>query len=217
MEKKHQKPWIHAAGFLAAFVLWTAAVQHVDVQPIGPLNSPVGFASANRLFHSLTGVHWQLYTLTDWLGLVPLTFAAGFACLGLIQWIHRKEVLKVDDSLLVLGGFYLTVMAAYFLFETFPVNYRPVLVNGRLEASYPSSTTLLVLCIMPTAVRQLKERNIPGKRIVLPLIRIFTVLMVVGRLLSGVHWLTDIIGSLLLSAGLVKLYQSFIISFSKKN
>lgn len=39
-----------------------------------------------------------------------------------------------------------------------PVNYRPVLIEGRLEASYPSSTTLLVVSVMPTLMFQAYRR-----------------------------------------------------------
>ena len=147
-----------ALGFLAAFILWTLAVSCLDVQAIGPRDSAVGFATINGWFHSLTGVDLTLYTITDWLGLVPVAVGFGFAILGLAQWIKRKSICKVDRSILVLGGFYILVMAAYILFETVVINYRPVLINGYLEASYPSSTTMLVMCVMPTAVMQLLGR-----------------------------------------------------------
>ena len=196
--------------FLAAFALWTLAVSWIDVRPIGPLGSAVGFAAVNGFVHDLTGVHWTLYAITDWLGLVPLLVAAGFGLLGLAQWIQRKKLLLVDRSILNLGGFYVAVMAAFVLFEVFPVNYRPVLVNGVLEASYPSSTTMLVMCVMPTALMQLKSRirNVILIRCLTFAIITFTVFMVVARLLSGVHWITDIIGGALLSAGLVIMYDS---------
>lgn len=201
-----------ALGLLAAFVLWTIAICQIDVQAIGPQDSAVGFATLNGFVHDLIGVHMQLYTITDWLGLVPLVFALGFALLGLAQWIKRKHILKVDGSILVLGGFYMVVMAAYLFFERFVINYRPVLIEGFLEASYPSSTTLLVLCVMPTAMMQLCARikNRILKRCVAVAIAAFIVFMVVGRLVSGVHWLTDIIGGILLSAGLVMIYDSLI-------
>ena len=198
-------------GLLSSFVLWTLLVRFVDVQQIGPDGSSVGFAGMNGCFHALTGVHMGLYTVTDWLGLVPLVFIIGFALLGLVQWIQRKHLLQVDRSILVLGGFYLVTMAAYLLFETVVINYRPVLIGGILEASYPSSTTMLVMTVMPTAILQLRSRlrHKVFRGCVIVLIAGFTVFMVIGRLLSGVHWLTDIIGGLLLSAGLVTMYDAF--------
>lgn len=151
-----------------------------------------------------------IYTITDWLGLVPFCFVFGFGILGLVQMIKRKSLLKVDYSVLVLGVFYVIVMAAYVFFEIFVINYRPVLIEGYLEASYPSSTTMLVMCVMPTAIMQFHDRighELLRKGISYIMIA-FTVFMVIGRLLSGVHWLTDIVGGALLSAGLVMLYYS---------
>jgi undecaprenyl-diphosphatase len=199
-----------ALGFLAAFVLWTIAIRLIDVQAIGPLGSTVGFATLNGFVHNLTGVHMHLYTVTDWFGLVPVAFGFGFAALGLAQWIKRRSLRSVDRSLILLGIFYIVTLAVYLLFESYVVNYRPVLIEGFLEASYPSSTTLLVLCVMPTAMLQLRLRvqNDMLRKYITVAITAFMVFMVVGRFFSGVHWLTDIIGGILLSAGLVMLYHS---------
>lgn len=193
---------------LAAFALWTAAVTCVDVQPIGPQGSQVGFATINGLFHQWTGVHLPLYVLTDWLSLVPVAFGLGFACLGLAQWIKRGRLSRVDSSLLALGGFYLLVLAVYLFFEMVVINRRPVLLNGVLEASYPSSTTMLVLCVMLTAAMQVKRllHSMFWRRLALAAIAVYVVFMVAGRLFSGVHWLSDIIGGVLVSAGLVTGY-----------
>ena len=212
MKKENQRNFCIATCMLFAFFLWTATIQFIDVQTIGPQGSSVGFATLNGFVYNLTGVHMSLYAITDWLGLVPLAFVMGFALLGLVQWIKRKYLLKVDYSILVLGGFYIVVMAVYMLFEVFVVNYRPVLIGGILEASYPSSTTMLVMCVMPTAVMQFNARikNNILKRFVASAITVFVVFMVIGRLLSGVHWFTDIIGGALLSAGLVMMYRAII-------
>ena len=212
MKKKNQKHFCIAICMLIAFVMWTVAIRFVDVQAIGPQESSVGFATINQFVHNLTGVHMSLYTITDWLGLVPLMFVMGFGTLGLIQWIKRKHLSKVDYSILVLGGFYIVVMAAYVLFEVLVINYRPVLINGILEASYPSSTTMLVMCVMPTAIMQLNTRIKSDvlKRCVPSSITIFVVFMVIGRLVSGVHWFSDIVGGALLSAGLVLMYRAII-------
>lgn len=191
-----------AVTLLAAFVLWTAAVCSVDVAPIGPQGSRVGFAKLNGFVHNLTGVHMKLYVLTDWLGLVPVAIGFGFAILGLVQWIKRGHIGRVDRSILALGVFYVAVMGVYLLFEQVVINRRPVLIEGFLETSYPSSTTMLTLCVMPTAAMQLRKRS----PVITCGIWLFTAFMVIGRLLSGVHWVTDIIGGALVSGGLVMLY-----------
>ena len=212
MRKVNRKYFTASLLSLAAFGLWTAAVCLIDVKPIGPQASEVGFATMNSFVHDLTGVHMGLYTITDWLGLVPVAFAFGFGLLGLIQWIKGKSIGKVDFSILILGGFYIVVFGAYLLFEMYPVNFRPVLIEGFLEASYPSSTTLLVLCVIPTAMIQFSNRITKRKfrYWILGSLAVFTVFMVVGRLISGVHWLSDIIGGILLSLGLVLMYQAII-------
>lgn len=210
MKKTKGKLFGIAGILLAAFALWTLAVQHIDVQAIGPNGSSVGFAGLNGWVHDLTGVHMGLYVLTDWLGLIPMGFVLGFAVLGLVQWMRRRKLFRVDHDILLLGGFYLLVLILYLVFETVAVNARPVLIDGRLEASYPSSTTILVLCVMPTAMMQLRARirNTKVRTIVLTILAVFTACMVVGRLIAGVHWFTDIIGGVLLSAGLVALYDA---------
>ena len=195
---------------LAVFVLWTVLIRFVDVEAIGPRQSSVGFATLNGYIHNLTGVNMSLYIITDWLGLVPIGVAFGFAVLGIVQCIKRKSLLKVDRSILTLGGFYIVVMAVYILFEIVVINYRPTLIDGCLEASYPSSTTILVMCVMPTAMMQLRTRikNDLFRRCVMLTITVFITFMVIGRLVSGVHWITDIIGGALFSTAIVLMYYS---------
>ena len=210
--KRIRKSFIASICLLTAFVLLTVAICFVDVHAIGPQGSSVGFAGINGFVHTLTGVHFSLYNITDWLGLVPIFVCMGFGIFGLVQWIKRKSICKVDHDILVLGGFYIITIAAYLLFESVVINYRPVLINGYLEASYPSSTTLLVMCVMPTAVMQFNSRigNKVLRNIIAATIIAFIAFMVIGRLLSGVHWFTDIVGGALLSAGLVTMYRAII-------
>lgn len=195
-------------GFLGAFALWTVALRFIDVGEIGPEGTSVGFATLNALARDAVGVNMTLYAVTDWLGLVPLAVALFFAFVGLVQLVVRRSVAKVDRSIIAMGVFYISVAAAYLLFEELALNYRPILIEGRVEVSYPSSTTLLTLTVMPTAVTQLRRRV--GRKGVFAgftvAIVIFTAFMAVGRILSGVHWITDIIGGILLSVGLDGLY-----------
>ena len=197
--------------FILAFVLWTILVKVVDLKAIGPNSSVVGFATINGWISNKIGVNFMLYNVTDWLGFVPIAVALSFAILGVIQWIKRKSLLKVDKNLFVLGAFYIVVFAVYVLFEFVVINRRPVLIEGILEASYPSSTTMLVLSVMPTALLQLKARikNKVLKNVVVYTIIAFVAFMLIGRVIAGVHWFSDIIGGILFSVGAVTGYYFF--------
>lgn len=196
----------------AAFVVWTLLIKNIDVKAVGSGESYVGFAAVNVWFHNLTGVYWNLYTITDWLGLVPLFVCIAFGILGLIQLIKRRNMFKVDTDILILGIYYIVVILAYLIFEMVPINYRPMLIDGHLEASYPSSTTLLVLSVMPTLKYQI-DRRVKSVRVIKAntvFVIVFSVFVVIGRLISGVHWLTDIIGALFLSIGLFLIYEGAV-------
>lgn len=211
--KRMERGFLPGSVGIVLFAVWTVLVKTVDVSPAGQSGADVGFAALNSWFHEMTGVHMVLYTITDWLGLIPVLVCIGFGTLGLAQMIRRKGLFRVDFDILLLGAYYMTVVLGYLVFEIFPVNYRPVLINGRLEASYPSSTTLLVLGVMPTLVLQAKRR-LSGARLqtaIKAVAMAYTLLMIIGRLLSGVHWATDIVGALLFSWGLFSLYRAAVL------
>ena len=198
---------------IVAFVVWTALIQIVDVQPIGQNGTDIGFASFNSWFHKLTGVHMAIYIITDWLGLIPLFVCMIFGGIGFVQLVKRRSLFKVDYDIIFLGIYYVVVIFGYLIFEMIPINYRPILIEGFMEASYPSSTTLLVLSVMPTLVFQVNRRfkNTVVKKTISILTIIFSAFMVIGRLVSGVHWFTDIVGSFMLNAGVFCIYKAVVL------
>jgi undecaprenyl-diphosphatase len=218
MNRSKQKGLIWSGVLLLGFVLWTILIQTVDVQPVGVHETNVGFSAVNTWFHRLTGVHMGIYTVTDWLGLVPIAVCIGFGVLGLIQWIRRKSIAKVDKDILLLGAYYILVILGYLIFEMIPINYRPILIDGAMEASYPSSTTLLVLSVMPTLPFQVSRRikSEAVKKMTAAFAILFSAFMVIGRLVAGVHWLTDILGAVLLSGGLYCLYLAAVRTIDEK-
>lgn len=199
-------------ALLAAFALWTGLIQCVDVQPVGQNGTNVGFATFNVWFHGITGVHMGIYTATDWLGLVPIAVCLCFGVLGAVQLVRRRSLFRVDSDLLLLGAYYVVVILCYLVFEMVPINYRPIPIDGIMEASYPSSTTLLVLSVMPTLKFQVdrRARGSAAKGAATAFVVAFSALMVIGRLVAGVHWATDIVGAVLLAAGLFMLYKSAV-------
>lgn len=213
MKEKGKRLLCIGCMFNVTFVIWTLLMQKVDVQPLGVKGTDIGFATINCWFHQLTGVHMKIYTVTDWLGLVPIFICILFGLIGFAQLIKRRSIFKVDYDIILLGIYYILVIFGYLIFEMIPINYRPILIEGVLEASYPSSTTLLVLCVMPTLMEQVNRRT--EKEAVRGLVKVlvicFSVFMVLGRLISGVHWFTDIMGSIMLSVGLFCIYKAVIL------
>ena len=212
MNKSEKKSLLMGSISLAMFAVWTVLILTVDVQPLGQNGTSIGFATFNCWFHHFTGVNMAIYTITDWMGLVPVVICLIFAGIGLVQLIKRRSIFRVDADIMILGVYFVIVFLAYAIFEIIPINYRPILIEGRMEASYPSSTTLLVLSVMPALVEQIKRRlsGIRVKQIITIAAIAFSVFMVTGRLISGVHWFTDIVGGELLSAGLYMLYKAAV-------
>ena len=207
--KKHL--WI-GLGLFAAFVLFTVLVAFVNVKPIGRQGTDVGFADWNERFDTATGEHDKLYSLTEKAGYLAVIPVLSFACIGLLQLIRRKSLRKVDPDILLMGGLYVALGICYVLFEKLVINYRPPYGNEtELEASYPSSHTLLLVAVMATAVMQIRVRvKTNATRLALSLLCIITALFVIcGRAVCGVHWLTDICGGLLLAGALSWLYYAF--------
>lgn len=210
--KSTKKILIIGGGLSLLFFIYTACVLLVDRAPVGPLASEVGFASLNQAVLRALGESAFFYTLTELLGYAALAVAACFGVLGVVQLIRRKSLWRVDTELLLLGVFYAVVLACYVAFEVIVINYRPVIPEGVLEASYPSSHTMLTVCILSTAILQIRRRiqSPLWSRTAQILCAVIIVVTVVGRLLAGVHWLTDIIGGVLLSAALVVLYHAAV-------
>ena len=210
MKRKAISQFILGGILLIMFVLFTWSLTWFDMQPIGPNGSSVAYANINQAIHNLFGVNMTLYNITDWAGVVAIFVALGFAILGLVQWIKRKHILKVDSSILILGVFYILVFSAYVFFEFHVINRRPVLINGILEASYPSSTTMLAMCVLPTSMMQFRRliKNTKIRNTINTLGGLFTAFMVIGRLVCGVHWLTDILGGLIFSIAMILIYCS---------
>lgn len=207
-----KKNYFTAAGvFGVLFLLLIVLVKTVDVAPIGAAGTSIGLSSLNGGFHEAVGVHMLWYKITEVLGILAILVAGLFALVGLVQLIRRKSLMKVDANILTLGLLYIAVVFFYVLFEVVIINYRPIIMPGETlpEASFPSSHTMLICVIMGSAMMQIKEyAHQPKTGQILKIVcTAILVVTVIGRLICGVHWFTDILGGLLLSAALLCCYQ----------
>ena len=215
--EKRRKEILICGGLFAVAIIYTLLVKYIDVQEIGPNDSLVGFATINNFMFNLTGVNMLWYDITDWWGFVPLFIAFIYAMIGFIQMIKRRNILKVDKEILGLGVYYIIVIGLYIFFETCIINYRPTLMDGILEASYPSSHTLLSVCICGSSLiinkYLFKNRNFFKAENIISILSILVI--VIGRFISGVHWFTDIVGAILISIALLKAFNIYIKSINK--
>ena len=200
-------------------IIYTLSVKYIDVDTIGPNNSKVGLSTINNYFHKLIGYHESLYKITSILGIFLFIIVGIYALMGIIQLIKRKSLLKVDKEIIVLGAFYIVVALVFIFFEKVIINYRPVIIEGELEASYPSTHTLLTLCICISSIiiNKLKYNNFKYRKYTNILTIILMLSILIGRILSGVHWISDIFGGITISLTLLTIYKTILLTIQKKN
>ena len=196
---------------------YTFLVKKVDVKAIGPNNSMVGFAKLNKAFSNLVGSNMTIYKITEILGIVVILIVLCYGLIGLIQLIKRKSLFKVDRDILLLGGLYVLMGIVYVFFEKFIINYRPIIIDGELEASYPSSHTILAICICVSSLI-VSKNYVPEKyKKITDIVTIVLLLGVfLGRTISGVHWISDILGGVIISMMLLMyFYTLYDVRFKK--
>ena len=210
---KHRRIITAGIGLLLTVIL-IALVRLVDAAPIGAQGTSIGLSHLNQFVFDLFGVNILWYNITDWLGVAAVLTGFVFAVTGLVQLIKRRSLLKVDREILSLGGLYIVVIGLYLFFENVIINYRPIIMpdNTSPEASFPSSHTMLVCVIMGSAAMLINRyiRNKPLNRILRAVCYVIIGVTVVGRLIAGVHWFTDILGGILISVTLLSLYEEVI-------
>lgn len=208
---KQKRNFLLSLFFILLAIIFTMLVKVVDVKQIGVNETNIGFATVNKLVFEYIGVNIIWYHITDWLGLIPIFIAMIYALIGVIQLIKRKSIFKVDKEIIILGIFYIIVIIIYIFFEKIIINYRPILIEGFLEVSYPSSHTLMTICLCGSSII-INKKKFSNKSIRFMNILSLTIILitVIGRLLSGVHWFTDIIGGILISIALLMTLYSLI-------
>lgn len=204
--------WLWAILMYAAFGVLLFELKTRDIRPIGPEGSSVGLAGFNEMMHEMIGVNPEWYEITDYMGYAAIALAGAFALLGLFQLISRRSFAKVDRDIYMLAILYAACIGCYLLFEKVIINYRPVILDEAegLEASFPSSHTMIAIVILGSAIHQLRQRIRNGglRVIVLAACWLLMIGIIAGRIMSGVHWATDIAGGLLLALALIFTYKA---------
>ncbi|MBR3395562.1 MAG: phosphatase PAP2 family protein [Firmicutes bacterium] len=206
--------FLKAAIGLGLFLLTIVLVKTVDVAAVGPAGTEIGLSHLNAGFHNLIGEHQFLYKMTNLLGFWAILCGVVFAVIGAVQLVQRKSLAMVDKQILALGALFVLLGIVYVLFEKVVINCRPILMEGETvpEASFPSSHTVLA-CVIFGSVAMLVKDYVNDNRTAALVQNACLVLMIVavlGRLFSGVHWFTDILGGLFLSYALLQAFSGVL-------
>ncbi len=198
--------------FAILAIIFTFVVKNVDVRPIGPNESSVGLAGINEAVHNALPFNELWYRVTKLSGYAIYLPPVFFVVLLLVQLIRRKSFKKIDFELKLAVGYILVVLAFYFIFDhAIIINYRPVLINGALEPSYPSSHTFFAVSLCGASIllvsHYLKLKHKAFFNTLLILLAIFNI---AGRVIAGVHWATDIFGGLLIGATLLLAFATLL-------
>lgn len=202
------KNFTYSIVLFLMFVIYTIVIKFVDVSAIGPNNSFVGFASINKFFANIFKYNEFFYDISKIIALFAFLFIGAFAIVGLVQLIKGKSFKKVDFEIYGMAVMYIITALFYVIFEIIVINYRPILEDGELEASFPSSHTMLAVsvfgCAVVYALKKMTSSTI--RTIVIVSGSLFAALMALSRMISGVHWFTDILGGVLLGFALISFY-----------
>ena len=204
----NKKFFIIGLVLLVLSIAFTFTVTKIDVQPIGPDRTSVGLSTINEKYK--VDYNEKVYKISKYLGYVALVIPVVYAGIGVYQLIKGKKLSKVDKRLYMLAIFYCVVLATYVLFEKVVINYRPVVLDDGLEASFPSSHTLMALCFTISAILVNKELFKDKTKIINCGLFILGMAAAITRLFSGVHWFTDIVGGFLYACSLLLLFKSFV-------
>ena len=203
---------------LVIAVIYTVLVKYVDVKAIGPQSSEVGFSILNKFVHGLLPFNETFYKISKYAGLLPFGFVAAYGLHGFINLIKNKGFKKMDKKYIILGLFYIIFVAMYLFFEKIPINYRPVLVKGALEASYPSTHTLIAICLCGTSLIVSKQliKNDTMRLLFDIAAWCLMIGIVITRIISGVHWASDIIGGILLSITYLAFFKCSLLHLNDR-
>ena len=205
-----KKNIILTSFLIILFGVYTYLVKTVNVKAIGPNKSKVGFAVVNKWVKNVIGKNMTVYKITEYLGYALLLIVVVFAIIGLIQLIKRKNILKVDREIISLGVLYALMAAVYIGFEKVIINYRPILIDKVLEASYPSSHTVLAMCVAISFCMVSSKYFGKFTKFLNVVVLTLLTLVIAGRIISGVHWASDILGGVLLSCALISVFNTLI-------
>ena len=156
---------------------------------------------------------WEL--ITNIILILSLIALGAFAVLGLVQWIKRKSLKKVDKQLRWFPLPLALMAATYVVFDKFLpkfFDFMPTRPNGSGEPSFPSTHVMIVATIffITTIIlpKYIKNKVV---RIILELLMVIGLaLTCTGRVMANMHTPIDVLGGIAFAFIFAEIYFQII-------
>lgn len=178
--------------------------------------SEVGLSKLNNIVKYNYNEGWQIFA--DIFLYLGIALAAILAIVGFVQLIKRKSLFKVDRYIVICGIFLILAIFLWVMFDkVIIVNYRPI-YHYDLEPSFPSTHTFLVIFIYLSAhnIACMLTDNKKIKYGTLVAAILISFLVSLSRVLSGMHYITDVLAGIFLGLSLYFLCFGLIKSSSEE-
>ena len=198
--------WWVAVACTVIFILFTIMVTALDGQTVD--GHRLGLATMNGWWRDLVGVNAAWRVVSDVVAVGTVFGAVGLLIVQIVAVVRGRGLRPVVRDWWGVDLVLISLGICYGLFQIVVINYRPLLMHGVAEASYPSSHVLLFATVWPLLIltlwRMTKRRWV---RVTVMVVGMMVMLAgIVARALSGYHWLSDLVGGVLLGVTLVAWY-----------
>lgn len=208
---------------LGLFIILIILLKCVDVKTLYDCDS-IGLAGLNKVYYK--EYNKALDILSDVIFYLVIAFNVFLIVLYAIN-LSKTKSLKAGYKFYIYFSILLLGIILWLLFDkVICINTRPNIKDGVVEGSFPSTHVFLTAYIVLSSPylflkmeknKGLEKANKLGFEEIITIIFIsIALVMTVLRLYSGMHWLTDCVGGLILGFFLFGLFYLFVCIFKNK-
>ncbi len=200
LKKVLNKYSLMGLGFLFIFLILLILLMSVD--KASNIYKEIGLYNFNKIFLvDYYNESWDGFS--DVILYISILFILGLIIYGIYQLYKRKSLFKVDKDIILTGFGFVFIIIIWFIFDKFiDINYRPIAVNGSAQTSFPSTHVMLACFSLLATTRIILKRNTNELKyniITYGGVSILVILCSLGRILSKMHWTTDVLGAIFIS------------------
>ena len=181
----------------------TVSIKLIDVKLYSVTNSYIGLYSINKLFvftYNISNINIFFEIISNFLFIFCLIIILLKLSFIFYEYVKNKKVSKTNINFLI--HFILMILIWIIFDKIIIINYRPILINNKLEGAFPSTHVMVSTFTLLFFAYNQKNKKIIFYIIITSLI----ILQSISRILLQMHWFTDVLGGLLIGTLLFLTY-----------